>query len=180
MTDHWFVSDTHFCHTNIIKYCDRPFKDVDKMNEGLIQNWNKCVKPNDIIFHLGDFMFGTRRLADIGARLNGRKHLIIGNHDEGNIKKLQKSELFIWIRHYSCLKIGNLRIILCHYPFARWDRAHHGAYCLHGHCHGDYQPTKGKILDVGIDNHPEFRPWHLDEVNRFMAKRRNIGHHERE
>lgn len=147
------------------------------MNEGLIRNWNACIKPNDIVYHLGDFMFGVKHLADIGARLNGRKYLILGNHDKGNVKKLQKSELFIWIKHYFRLKIGDLRIVLCHYPSARWDSARYNSICLHGHCHGSYQPTTGKILDVGLDNHPEFRPWYLDEILEYMTKRSPTSHH---
>ena len=53
----FFTSDTHFGHENIIKYCGRPFKDVEKMNERLIKNWNEVVKDTDTIFHLGDFSF---------------------------------------------------------------------------------------------------------------------------
>ena len=54
----FFTSDTHFNHTNIIRFCNRPFKDVTHMNETIIANWNSVVGPDDIIFHLGDFCLG--------------------------------------------------------------------------------------------------------------------------
>ena len=89
----FFTSDSHFCHSNIIKFCDRPFKDVEEMNEILIDNWNKTVGPNDIIYHLGDFCFaGSAEWHSILGRLNGRIHLILGNHDE----KLRTSPIYVW------------------------------------------------------------------------------------
>lgn len=54
----FFTSDTHFNHTNIIRFCNRPFKDVSHMNETIISNWNRVVGPEDIVFHLGDFCLG--------------------------------------------------------------------------------------------------------------------------
>jgi len=57
MTKTWFTSDTHFGHFNIIEYCNRPFKTVDEMNSKLIRFWNERVKPDDIVYFLGDFCF---------------------------------------------------------------------------------------------------------------------------
>ena len=54
----FFTSDTHFNHTNIIRFCSRPFKDVAHMNETIISNWNRVVGSGDIVFHLGDFCLG--------------------------------------------------------------------------------------------------------------------------
>ena len=55
----FFTSDTHFNHANIIRFCNRPFKDVSHMNEAIISNWNRVVGPEDIVFHLGDFCLGS-------------------------------------------------------------------------------------------------------------------------
>ena len=49
----FFVSDTHFFHKNIIKDCDRPFADVDEMNQFMIDRWNEAVGPDDIVIHVG-------------------------------------------------------------------------------------------------------------------------------
>ncbi len=77
------TSNTHFNHKNIIKYCHRPFKDVEEMNEAIISNWNNSVTNDDIIYHLGDFCFGAKEeLKQIFNRLNGQKYLIMGNHDK--------------------------------------------------------------------------------------------------
>jgi calcineurin-like phosphoesterase family protein len=58
-----------------------------EMNETIINNWNQIVKKEDIIYHLGDFGFGSKEeLQEIFDRLNGQKYLIMGNHDRKNIK----------------------------------------------------------------------------------------------
>lgn len=76
------TADTHFNHENIIKYCNRPFINSYDMNETIINNWNSVVNNDDIIYHLGDFGFGTKEeLYEIFNRLNGYKFLIMGNHD---------------------------------------------------------------------------------------------------
>ena len=78
----FFTADTHWGHRNIIKYCQRPFADVDEMNETLITNWNNSVGKDDIVFHLGDFaMGGSADWSRLLDRLNGRIYLILGNHD---------------------------------------------------------------------------------------------------
>jgi len=82
--DIYLTADTHFDHKNIIDYENRPFTDNLQMTEVLIDNWNKTVKPNDLVFHLGDVFFcKADRMKEIADRLNGRKILIRGNHDKG-------------------------------------------------------------------------------------------------
>ena len=80
----WVTSDTHFCHRRILIYEaeNRPFKNLNEMNEALIQRWNEKVGEKDIVLHLGDFSFGNKnRIKDIVTRLNGRIWLLMGNHD---------------------------------------------------------------------------------------------------
>ena len=84
----FFTSDTHFYHGNIIRFCNRPFKDVETMNETIISNWNNTVGQDDIVFHLGDFCLGgSAEWTRILNRLNGRIYLIMGNHDLKNIRQ---------------------------------------------------------------------------------------------
>lgn len=82
----WFISDSHFSHKNIIDYCNRPFLSIEEMNDTLIYNWNKIVKNNDRVFMLGDFaLCGKDKIIEIGQKLNGRKILILGNHDGASL-----------------------------------------------------------------------------------------------
>ena len=82
----FFIGDCHFGHRNIIKYCNRPFANVEEMTEGLIKNWNSVVGKNDIVYVVGDFaLCGKQKIIEIGNRLNGRKRLILGNHDGASI-----------------------------------------------------------------------------------------------
>ena len=58
-----FVSDLHFLHRNIIKYNREYCDDVDEMNELIVKEWNAVVKPNDLVFDLGDLSMGSMKLA---------------------------------------------------------------------------------------------------------------------
>lgn len=84
----WYTSDSHFDHANIIKYSGRPFKDVEEMNEAMIERWNAVVSPSDHLWHLGDLTM-HRQIGQIKYRildrLNGHKRLILGNHDMDTI-----------------------------------------------------------------------------------------------
>lgn len=78
----YLISDTHFNHLNIIKYCNRPFETVEEMNEFIIQKWNDTINNDDTVYFLGDFCLGNReKVIELGRRLNGHKVLILGNHD---------------------------------------------------------------------------------------------------
>jgi calcineurin-like phosphoesterase family protein len=166
----WFISDTHFSHQNIIKYSKRPFEDIHHMNESLIANWNTRVLPNDEIYHLGDFGFGdTENLQKIFDRLNGRRFLILGNHD----KNSQKMTGWEWIRHYHELHVkrdghnGSSTIILFHYAMRVWNKAHHGAIQLYGHSHGN-MPGNSQSLDVGVDCW-DYRPINLKQIEARLS-----------
>jgi calcineurin-like phosphoesterase family protein len=167
----FFVSDLHVFHSNIIKYCNRPFVDADEMNETIVANWNSKVGQRDNIFLLGDVSFANSdRTEEVLKRLNGNIYLIRGNHDHPrNIGKLGK--YFTWERDLATIEIpdtdyktGYQPVVLSHYPMERWDRQHHGSWMLHGHCHGTlpFNPSL-KRLDVGVDVH-NFTPISYSEI----------------
>lgn len=84
----FIIADTHFGHSNIIKYCNRPFTNVEDMDNQLIKNWNNAVSKNDTVYHLGDFALGNiEKITEYRSKLNGKIFLIMGNHDSYNIKK---------------------------------------------------------------------------------------------
>jgi calcineurin-like phosphoesterase family protein len=161
----FFTGDTHYSHSNIIKYCNRPFKDSKEMNERLVSNYNEVVKDNDVVYHLGDVMFGQNHY--LLTQLRGKKILLIGNHDHGYLKAL--SEFFVE-QHY-LLMIRNLSeskrdFVLCHYPIESWPSMNHSSIHIHGHCHGNLPSTRllNNRFDVGVDAWPGYRPVHLDEI----------------
>lgn len=89
----WIISDTHFGHENIIKYCNRPFANAKEMDEKLLDNWNSVVKPGDKVYHLGDVFMGDKEnFKKLWPKLNGSKRLIVGNHDD--IKFLSSGGFF--------------------------------------------------------------------------------------
>ena len=142
----FFCADHHINHSNIIRYCDRPFADVEEMNEALVERHNQKVKPGDQVYILGDFA-----LADPEKwtrRLNGAKYLIKGNHDKFGNKYLQYG--FGWVKDTYELKVDGLSIWLAHYAHLTWPKRHYGAWHLFGHSHGKII-TKGNSTDVGVD-----------------------------
>lgn len=128
----FFTSDTHFWHTNIIKYCNRPFKTVEEMNDELISRWNKVIEKDDIVFHLGDFSFGgPNKTKAIKEQLNGKIILVKGNHD-------YKSTLqyFDHVSDQQLIMIGDDIIYLNHYPFSTFAGTYrNNVYQLFGHVH---------------------------------------------
>ena len=178
MKNIFFTSDTHFFHSNVIKYSNRPFKNVLEMNDFLIKSWNQTVKKNDDVYHLGDFALCKKKdLKSIVSKLNGNIHVVKGNHDREIIKGSNK-DLFIWVKDYYRLKVPDNRapggkqiIILFHYPIESWDQQRYGVWHLHGHSHG-YTPRNLSLkrIDVGVDVW-NFKPVSYQEIwNEFESK----------
>lgn len=175
----WVTADTHFFHKNICELAHRPFDSVEDMNETIIGNWNSAVGPKDEVYHLGDFALGRR--VDIEAtldKLNGRIHLIKGNHDQ--VIKGTLAERFVWVKERYSLRDGDDRFVLDHYPLASWHKAHRGAMMLHGHCHGTL--IGGEQLpriDVGVDSWG-YAPVALDTIRATLKGRTFVGgnHHQ--
>ena len=163
----WFTSDTHFGHANIIRHCARPFRDVAEMDAALIANWNAVVRPADEVWHLGDFAYRSARPAESYLRqLNGRVHLVWGNHDDEETRKLP---LWASSQPYAEVMVEGQRLVLFHYALKIWNRSHRGALHLYGHSHGRLLGD-AHCCDVGVDNPAwGYRPVSLAAVLAHLA-----------
>lgn len=158
----FFTSDTHFNHANIIRYCNRPFKNVTEMDETLIANWNSVVGPKDTVYHLGDFCFGNA--LDYLEKLNGFIYHICGNHEKPLINAVGVHKV-PFIRTAKIPEYPD--IIMSHFAMRVWNKSHFNSWHLYGHSHGTL-PGQGKSFDVGVDCW-EFRPVSLDQITFKMA-----------
>lgn len=156
MENIFLCADTHFSHHAIIKCCNRPFDNIEEMNETIINNWNSMIGNNDIVYHLGDFMMGLTlkninksfdKLTQLVGRLNGKIHLISGNHDKILIKlcRIKNECPFEIIENRKFIKSQGRKITLTH-------KALNDDYTLHGHSHTNLSNNGYVRLDVGIDN----------------------------
>ena len=183
----FFTSDTHFGHSNIIKYCQRPFNSAEHMDEVLINNWNEVVSPQDIVFHLGDFCFGSdKEWIKILQRLNGTKYLILGNHD---LKKIANSnqikDYFADINMQMRVVVDKQKMLLNHYPFLCFEGGYQNVWQLFGHVHSSKHSTgldKERLVhlfptqyDVGVDNN-NYRPVSFAQVSQIITEQQANAH----
>lgn len=182
----WMVSDTHFYHDRIIEFCPntREGKDAVEMTELMIERWNKQVKPNDHVYHAGDFCFkGKERIKSVLQRLNGKIHLIYGNHDYIIKKDKELQGYFESVQQTKNVKIGEYRFVISHYPFAEWLDCHKGVNHIFGHLHGNktniQHLQRFKAMDVGVDTRGDkfMTPYHVDEVLSFVKDKEIMTHH---
>jgi calcineurin-like phosphoesterase family protein len=155
------TADLHFNHANIIRYCNRPFDDVNDMNDCLVENWNRVVAMDDTVFHIGDFCFrkninGIYQGVDYWkSKLNGNIILIAGNHD----KYLAMKSLTIYF--------SNKAILIRHNPIYNAEDMPSGIeYVLCGHCHNKWDKRivgNTRVINVGVDV-SDFKPNQLAEV----------------
>jgi len=173
----FYTSDNHFFHRKIIQYQDRPFSTVEEMNDEMIVKWNKKVKPEDNVYILGDFALTSGINAnELLQKLNGRKHLIKGNHDYGflNDKDFDHS-LFVWIKSYEMIEDAGRSIVLFHYPIASWNKQHYSSLHFYGHIHNNAKTPHPLMLDlknafnVGVDVN-DFEPKTLNEILENQVK----------
>lgn len=177
----FFTSDSHYGHSNIIWMCKRPYTNVEEMNRKLIENWNNVVKPDDLVFHLGDFAFGGQPLwRSIREQLNGNIILIKGNHDNRNLKNGCKV-LFDGVYDQVKFYIENRCIYLNHYPFLCYGGSYRSekdaVFQLFGHVHSGPNSTgldnaRLKMLfpyqyDVGVDNN-NYTPVSWEQIKEII------------
>ena len=117
----YYIADTHFGHDNIRRLSNRPFDSVEEMDRTIIDNWNKKVKPNDNVYILGDFIYKGKDCMYYLKQLNGRKHLVIGNHDTKTVNKIKGTNCFVEMGHIIEVNDNGKRIVLCHYPLVEWN-----------------------------------------------------------
>jgi calcineurin-like phosphoesterase family protein len=182
----FFMSDSHFGHQNMVKGSSnwedtspcRDFLSLEEHDEKLIENINKKVKEKDCLFHLGDWSFGgIENVYKFRKRLHCRNiHLILGNHDihiqknhpvRTNHKTIPCRELFSTVKDYDTVRIAGRDFILFHYPIYAWWKKKNvprSSIHLYGHVHGTMRQYHPFAIEVGMDAHPEFRPFHLDEI----------------
>jgi calcineurin-like phosphoesterase family protein len=130
------------------------------MDEAMIKRWNTVVAPGDLVYHLGDFSFGPQ--ADYLPRLNGEKHLVLGNHDP---KRMRGRDNAGWASVNEMLHIkapDGTRLVLCHYAMRVWNRSHRAVIHLYGHSHGSLAGDS-QSCDVGVDCW-DFVPVSLDAI----------------
>lgn len=177
----FFTSDNHFWHKNIQKFCPttRFGKDVEEMNELMIQAHNAKVPSNATVYFLGDFSFGNaQQTHDILSRLNGHKHLIYGNHDKILRSDRSLQLYFETVQEYKSIYVNKVKVVMLHYPMREWDQMHRGAYHLFGHVHGELDKAPhGRSMDVGIDTRKDMAPWSWEEIDGILSRRPVLKHH---
>lgn len=131
-----YISDLHINHKNILSYDNRPFYNIEEMNNTIINNWNSVVSENDCVYILGDMFWDNNNADKILSQLKGHKYLIKGNHDRLN-SSMEKH--FIWIKDYAEIKDNNRSVILCHYPIPCFNKQYYGNYHLYGHVHDSFE-----------------------------------------
>lgn len=182
----FIVGDTHWGHKNIVEGCSewqdkeacRKFKTLDEHNEILIQNINKTVSQDSILYVLGDFIMGGEdNVWKFRKRLNVKRlHLLLGNHDNAirnnNIcltddGYINLQSLFTSVSDIVDKKIGGIQMVLCHYPIFSYHRQDRGAVHFYGHSHKELN-YKPHTKCVSIDCHPEFRPFSIEEAVQYV------------
>ena len=169
MRNIWVISDTHFNHDNILKFQGLDskrfrgdiFSSTEEMNETIIQNWNNVVKPSDIIYHLGDVFMGNKeQFLQIAKRLNGRKRLIVGNHDD--IKQIAKLNVFQKISAWRMFP--EYRVLMTHVPVhpSSLQREGHSLINVHGHTHEKGSP-EGPYVSACVELN-NYTPVNIEDI----------------
>jgi calcineurin-like phosphoesterase family protein len=178
----------HYGHQNILKYCDRPFDDLDHMHGELIKRWNSVVTDQDIVYIVGDAVMGQRETTlQFIKQLAGHKYLVPGNHDDchamyaGKQKYARMQEMYFEVFD-DILDEQYIvdEFLLCHFPYNRpgltdyagrdysqWEPVDHGATLLCGHIHEEWDhqftPQGTLQLNVGVDVR-NFTPISIDGI----------------
>lgn len=165
----YFIADHHFGHKNILKFepKHRPYPDIGTHDEFLIKAWNDIVNPQDLVWHLGDFSFGLDTMMRVMNRLNGRKKLVLGNHDQLASSRYLKAgfEKLHGVATFQP-KGSGVRVVLSHVPLDVSQTYRYDAN-IHGHVHSKPSPTPwhvGVSVERCIDRTGLPRPMAWEEL----------------
>lgn len=180
----WFIADNHFGHTKIIEYSNRPFRSVDEMNDVMVERWNERVKPEDIVYHIGDFTLSNYKGFEYYLnQLNGIIFFVPGGHDNRWLNTYEargSSSKYTVLQSLVNVNVRGVDLVLCHYPLLEWDKSHYGSIHLHGHSHGTLgcigrsgfsvnMEKPGYRVDVGVDCNNFYPVAITDILNRIDA-----------
>jgi calcineurin-like phosphoesterase family protein len=178
----FFVADIHAGHKNCLAFDNRPFKSIEEHDEAIIRNWNNRVGIDDDVWILGDFSwYNATKTIEFYKRLNGNKHLCIGNHDKKLLRNKEARDLFVEIVDYKEIQISkDCGIVLSHYPIPCFNNHYYGWYHLYGHVHKSFEwnmmenvkfqmsalyDKECRMYNVGIMiPYMEFMPKTLEEI----------------
>jgi calcineurin-like phosphoesterase family protein len=184
----YFTADLHLGHQNIIRYCGRPFRDVDEMNAAIVERWNDTVADDDEVLVLGDFAMGQIDVNLPTARqLRGRKILLAGNHDRcwfGQDRNIERNTARYLDAGFSevwqgavAIDLGGVEVLLCHFPYygdsqdsdryVEYRPADHGGWLFHGHVHERWR-VLDRMINVGVDVW-DFRPVAEDVLTELIT-----------
>jgi calcineurin-like phosphoesterase family protein len=163
----FLIADPHFGHSNIIRFCNRPFADVREMNSVLRTSWNAVVTDKDDVIVVGDFAhrMEPKALQAMFDSLAGRKHLVPGNHDDEATLALP------WAsppKDIVFASIDSTRVVLAHYALRTWPGIRKGALMLYGHSHGRLAGNN-QSMDIGVDV-MGWAPVRVNQIKQRLAK----------
>ena len=177
----YFTSDTHFSSWRTLELSRRPFRNIDEMDEVLIENWNRLIRKDDVVFHLGDF--GNYEMIKY---LNGKIHLVIGNYERDDIDNRFRGNERVFTKYLTDLGFSSIWVSgECYYTDDKMEKiklvhkpSGHDKNCfnLFGHVHG-LSKVKRFGLNVGVDAH-HFFPVSRMEV--MWYKNANKNHYDEE
>lgn len=160
------TSDLHLGHTNIIKYCKRPFNNVKEMNIVLVKNWNNIISNRDVVYFLGDLAYGKNTTTDYWYnKLKGQIIFIKGNHDLSND---------ITFHELQILKYKNISFYLCHDPNnvpSNWN-----GWVIYGHHHNNnliefpFFDRKNKRINISVEL-TNYKPVNMDYIIKLIESK---------
>ena len=178
----YFSSDLHFNHNKPFIYADRGFSSVDEMNTAIIDNFNSMLTDRDDLYLLGDTLMGnTSETILLFQQLKGKIHLIWGNHDTSNRKRIlaQQPNVVEVLGYADILTYGKQNFYLCHFPtstsnFDEDKPLNRKLLCLAGHTHSTEKFDPCGSYNVAIDAH-NCRPVSIETVlEDFKEKEKTI------